>query len=65
MRVLALGLTREGMWYSFFLILVYVSFRLDVSNGGFPTNNVNLEIKSTQAECVCTEKIWQAKEIMG
>ena len=22
-------------------------------------------IRSTQAECGCTEKIWQAKEIMG
>ena len=24
-----------------------------------------LDCKSTQAECGCTEKIWQAKEIMG
>ena len=24
-----------------------------------------LDCRSTQAECGCTEKIWQAKEIMG
>ena len=24
-----------------------------------------LDFRSTQAECGCTEKIWQAKEIMG
>ena len=31
-----------GMWYSFFLIFVYVSFRHDVSNGGLPTSSVYL-----------------------
>jgi len=31
-----------GMWYSFFFIFVYVSFKHDVSNGGLPTSNVYL-----------------------
>lgn len=32
----------DGMWYSFFLMRVYVSFKHDVSNGGLPTSNVYL-----------------------
>lgn len=32
-----------GMVYSFFLMRTYVSFRHDVSNGGFPTSSVYLQ----------------------
>lgn len=38
-----------GMVYSFFLMRTYVSFRHDVSNGGFPTSSVYLQTE-TQSE---------------
>lgn len=33
-----------GMVYSFFLIRMYVSFRQEVSKGGFPTSRVYLHV---------------------
>jgi len=47
-RFLAQGLTREGIWYSFFLMRVYVSFKQEVSNGGLPTSNVYLKEINTK-----------------
>lgn len=49
-RLRAGRLIRGGMWYSFFLILMYVSFRQVVSNGGFPTSRVNLKFKTVPHE---------------
>ena len=40
----AFGLMCIGIRYSFRFILWYVSFKLSVSNGGFPTNKVYLKI---------------------
>jgi len=47
MRLRADVHTREGIVYSFFLIRVYVSLRLDVSNGGLPTSSVYLPTNQT------------------
>ena len=44
--------TLEGMWYSFFLIFIYVSLRQDVSKGGFPTNSVYLQNNKIQNETI-------------
>ena len=40
-RFLAWSPILDGTWYSLARILLYVSFNVWVSKGGFPTNNVN------------------------
>uniref|UniRef100_A0A1B6H4A9 Protein kinase domain-containing protein n=1 Tax=Cuerna arida TaxID=1464854 RepID=A0A1B6H4A9_9HEMI len=48
-------LMADGSLYSQRLIREYVSFRVDVSNGGFPTNNVNMihPIDQTSTSKLC------------
>jgi hypothetical protein len=52
----------EGMWYSFFLMREYVSFKQEVSKGGLPTRSVYLHAQKSHFKIVLEDQELEEKK---